>query len=130
MSHTTKYDLGESEASDVQAIEDIRFWLGEERFAKIDEMFRGYSYISVDAFTFHCAFMGIQGRPALAWHRRLWPAKRQAPAVSRYTAHSLPPIWTVNQITDADASAEHVFVFIRGIEAIHFAASGCIDAPL
>jgi hypothetical protein len=61
-------------AADAAAIADIRDWLGAERFATVDSVYRQLSEpVSLDLFRLQMSFAGIQGYPVAAWYRSLWP---------------------------------------------------------
>jgi len=78
MHYTVNYaQLGDCAAQDRAALEDCRVWLGEDRFARIDQVYREMPEpMTLDLFRLHMSFAGIQGRPVEAWYRSLWPEQQ------------------------------------------------------
>lgn len=63
--HTT-IDYSKSPAKQFDAVEDIRSWLGQNRYDDIaPEMAK---LTNVNAFTMYCSLAGIQGYPVQAWY--------------------------------------------------------------
>jgi hypothetical protein len=75
MHYTINYANLETVAEqDHSAIQDIRNWLGEERFERVDQLYRELAEpVTLDLFRLQMNFAGIQGLPVEAWYRRLWP---------------------------------------------------------
>jgi len=57
-----------------RAMQDIRSWLGEQRFAFLEAEFRKWDHMSEMQFAVIMSFAGIQGFPVGVWYARLWPA--------------------------------------------------------
>lgn len=58
---------------DAAAIGDIREFMGDERFARVDQLYRQMEPLLLDVFRLQLSFAGIGGYPVEAWHRSLWP---------------------------------------------------------
>lgn len=76
MSH---YDIDYSKLPEPEkhnkAIQDIKDWMGVERFDKITELFK-QNYPTgpgIDQFNLMCAFVGVSGYPVKAWYNLIWP---------------------------------------------------------
>lgn len=67
-SYYTKYE-GTQEEKDKKAIEDIRFYLGEERFEAAEKLID--KSINYKQFVFSVEFLGVVGYPVEAWARKL-----------------------------------------------------------
>lgn len=62
------------EAADRAALKDIAEWMGADRFARVDQLYREMAEpVSIDVFRLQMSFAGIQGYPVEAWYRSLWP---------------------------------------------------------
>lgn len=70
MHHTIKY-TGTQEENDKKAIEDIRFYLGDGLFERIEKLLSEYNIMTRKEFEFSLSFLGIQGYPCEAWARKL-----------------------------------------------------------
>ena len=70
MHHTRTY-IGTQEEKDKKAMEDIRFYLGDELFEKTEKIIGCDKTISRKEFVFSLSFLGIQGYPCEAWARKL-----------------------------------------------------------
>lgn len=69
----THYDVDYSEIQDPiakhnKAIEDIKEYMGEERFANLTNTFKEYPNLSLEQFTLYCSIAGVQGYPVKAWY--------------------------------------------------------------
>jgi len=63
--HST-IDYGKSPSPAFDAVEDVRDWLGAERYAKIaPEMAK---LTNCKAFAMYCSLTGISGFPVKAWY--------------------------------------------------------------
>jgi len=71
--YNTDYSgLAEPEKSK-QAIEDIKGYLGEKTFAKVNAEFLADPPENFDHFAFICTFAGVKGFPVRAWYNSLFP---------------------------------------------------------
>jgi hypothetical protein len=74
----THYTINYSElvepAKHNKAIEDIKQWLGEERFEELTDMLRKDEELKINyaRFSFLASFSGVQGYPAVAWHNHIF----------------------------------------------------------
>lgn len=60
-------DYSKSLAPNFDAVEDIRKWLGKERYTKLVNEGIG-QIINHDTFALLCSFAGIHGFPVKAWY--------------------------------------------------------------
>lgn len=61
-----------------RAIEDIRNWLGAERFELILEQFRAApAPLEFEQFELLLGIAGVSGYPVRALHRHIWPEAAQ-----------------------------------------------------
>lgn len=60
-------DYSKSPAPSFDAVEDIREWLGEERYARLIAAGIG-NELHCRRFALYCSFIGIQGFPVKAWY--------------------------------------------------------------
>ena len=78
MSH---YDINYAnlapDAKRAQAIQDIKDYLGEDRYNKLTDLIhQEYQLpLSLDEFRMELFMSGIQGYPVVAWHEVLWPGR-------------------------------------------------------
>ena len=78
MSH---YDISYAnlapDAKRAQAIQDIKDYLGDERYNKMTEIIHQDFQIplSLEKFRMALSMSGIQGYPVTAWHEVLWPGE-------------------------------------------------------
>ena len=78
------------EAADRAALADIADWMGADRFARVDALYREMAEpVGIDVFRLQMSFAGIQGYPVEAWYRSLWPGCVVIAAVAGedYVAH-------------------------------------------
>lgn len=60
--------------ADRAAMKDIADWMGADRFARVDALYREMAEpVGIDVFRLQMSFAGIQGYPVEAWYRSLWP---------------------------------------------------------
>jgi len=60
-----------------QAIQDIKDYIGDDRYNKLTDLIH-QSYqlpLSIGEFRMALSMSGIQGYPVLAWHEVLWPGE-------------------------------------------------------
>lgn len=75
--YTTSYEgLTEVEKHN-KAIEDIKEWMGEERFDHItslvrDDVKEGREQMTLDQFTMAISLAGVQGYPVKAWYNYIY----------------------------------------------------------
>lgn len=75
MHYNRDYSRLEGAAKRQAALEDIRFYLGPEKFDEMSDMFKQYQPpITLDQFAFALSFAGIEGYPVRAWHEEIWGA--------------------------------------------------------
>ncbi len=55
------------------ALADICEWMGEERFTRVDDLYRQMAPVGLELFRLQMSFAGVAGYPVEAWHRSLWP---------------------------------------------------------
>ena len=68
--------------ADRAALADIQDWMGSDRFARVDAVYRELTEpVSIDVFRLQMSFAGIQGYPVEAWYRSLWPGRAVLAAV-------------------------------------------------
>ena len=71
MSHY-KIDYTNDPNAEATAIEDIKKWLGEEKFNTLNEEFAKVIHeLALDHFSFYCSFAGISGFPVKVWYEKL-----------------------------------------------------------
>jgi hypothetical protein len=68
-------DHKDTTAADTAALKDICEWMGEERFTRVDDLYRQMLPVSLELFRLQMSFVGVQGYPVEAWHRSLWPGE-------------------------------------------------------
>lgn len=76
--------------ADRAALKDIADWMGADRFARVDQLYRQMAEpVGIDVFRLQMSFAGIQGYPVEAWYRSLWPGcvVIEAVAGEDYVAH-------------------------------------------
>lgn len=79
MSYEIDYSRLPVAERDSAALADCRNWLGEDRFARVDQLYRELPEpLTLDLFRLHMSFAGIQGLPVEAWYRSLWPTADHA----------------------------------------------------
>jgi hypothetical protein len=70
MSHTIDYSALEGDAKREAAMKDIKFWLGEDTFkrmqASVVAEYKDKPF-SLETFRFSASFAGVQGYPVQAW---------------------------------------------------------------
>lgn len=59
-------DYSRSPAKNFDAVEDIKFWLGEKKYAEVSPQMAGVR--DPKTFAFYCEMAGIQGFPVQAWY--------------------------------------------------------------
>lgn len=55
------------------AIEDIRDYLGGEKFATLTTEFRAMGEMTFGSFANYVSIAGISGYPVKAWYNHIWP---------------------------------------------------------
>lgn len=72
----THYEVDYSElsgeAKDAKALQDIKDFIGEDKFNKITEENRNETY-TFRQFEIGVSFGGISGYPVKAWFKHIWP---------------------------------------------------------
>lgn len=75
MHNTIKYNLEDLPAARKQALEDIKEWMGEDRFQDVHHQFKLIFKENPDfelaGFETMVSFAGIQGFPVRAWHAQI-----------------------------------------------------------
>ena len=74
MSH---YDVDYSnmtpQAKHLKAIDDIKDYMGEEKYKSLSKAFKTEGPLTMDEFEMYCSLAGIQGYPCLAWYNEVFP---------------------------------------------------------
>ena len=70
--YTVNYEGLDKVTKHNKAIQDIKDYLGEDRFNQITELVRKDSY-TLDQFRMAVSFAGVQGYPAKAWYNYCFP---------------------------------------------------------
>ena len=73
MHYDTYYAGLEGQAKIDKGLEDIKEWLGWERFNDLTKQFKAHEKLPFDQFQFLAGVAGIQGYPVAAWYATLWP---------------------------------------------------------
>ena len=60
-------DYSKSPAPQFDAVQDVKDWLGEERYAKLIDAGIGRE-TNCGRFALYCSFAGIKGFPVKAWY--------------------------------------------------------------
>lgn len=72
----THYDISYKDLPEAQAhtkaIQDIKEYLGDDRFDKITKEFQK-KILSFDNFAMYASITGVQGFPVQAWYKHCWP---------------------------------------------------------
>jgi hypothetical protein len=75
MSHyEISYEELEEPAKHNKALQDIKDWLGEEKFHEVTGLLRADVALRDDyrRFSFLASFAGVRGYPAVAWHNHVF----------------------------------------------------------
>jgi len=72
MHYLTNYANLSDDEKRVQAIRDIRMYMGDEAFQRISTELVEHN-LSFGMFAFYAAFCGVQGYPVRAWYQYCYP---------------------------------------------------------
>lgn len=74
MHHTINYShIADVAQRDAKALSDTSTFLGKKAFDTLTEQFKAKPPRGLMEFTLLCSFAGIQGYPALAWFKHIFP---------------------------------------------------------
>lgn len=73
MHYNTSYEGLEDQAKIDKGLEDIKDWLGEDRFDELSKEFEKAEKIPFEQFEFLAGMAGVQGYPVTAWYETVWP---------------------------------------------------------
>lgn len=72
----THYDIDYSNLDDVtkhnKAIQDIKNYLGNERFKELTRKFKQEQDITLERFGLYCDIAGVRGLPVKAWYNYIY----------------------------------------------------------
>lgn len=71
-SYTVNYEGLDPIAKHNKAIEDIKDYMGSERFEMLTELFKNEGEMTLGQFEMVVSFAGVQGYPAKAWYNYIY----------------------------------------------------------